>query len=77
MATGLMIAGGLVWVGSFTFSVINSIRYKNKVSSDEMDKASLIFNRAFNLQLGATVGVGFGGGIFFVGLVMWIVQNLG
>jgi hypothetical protein len=75
MITGLMIAGGLVWAGSFAFSVINSRRYTNKISSDEME-ASPSFNRAFNLQLWAIVGVTLGGAAFFIGLIMLIVQNL-
>ena len=76
MATGLMIAGGLVWAGSFTFSVINAIntiRYKNRIFSDEMNEESRILRRMFNLQLGALIGVILGGGAFFIGLNMLTV----
>ncbi len=77
MATGLMIAGGLVWVGSFAFSVINTRRHINKIFSDKMDEVFPSFRWVLRYQPVGTVSETLGGVMFIIGLIMLIIQNPG
>lgn len=75
MATGLMIVGGLVWIGSFVFAGINIDRKANKIFSSGVNKALSGSGGMFNRLVGAIVGMILGGMTFVTGLIMLMLNT--
>ncbi len=75
MATGLMIAGGLVWIGSFVFAGINIDRKANKIFSSGVNKALSGSGGMVTRHISAKIGMVLGGMTFAIGLAILIIQN--
>jgi hypothetical protein len=75
MIVGTMIVGAAIYVASYVFAFITIIRQARAAFHDDLHRFSARDTAVSHLT--AMIGMAIGGNVFFVGLIMFLVQLFG